>query len=163
MITAAFIALVIVLICFAGVLLFGAPYLPTLTPQVEVAFDLAGCKPGDHLLELGCGDGKLLIAAAQRGIRATGYELNPILFAVCWLRTWRYRKLIIVRLANFWRAHWPPTDVIFVFLLPKYMHQLDKKIVQYSIKPVKLVTFAFAIPGKKPSAERKGVMMYSYK
>jgi hypothetical protein len=56
--------ILVMLICFGGVLLFGAPYLPTLKPQVHAALELANLKPGQTLLELGCGDGTC------RGVRA---------------------------------------------------------------------------------------------
>ena len=152
----------ILVICFSGVLLFGAPYLPTLTPQIQVALRLADLQPGQRMIELGCGDGKVLIAAAKQGISVVGYELNPILAAICWLRTRRYRKQVRVICADFWRADWPSTDVIFTFLLPKYMEKLDKKIIQSKHKPVKLISFAFAVPGKKPIIEKDGVYRYDY-
>lgn len=150
------------LVCFAAVLLSGAPYLPTLTPQVKAALKLADLRPGQTLLELGCGDGKVLLAAAKQGIRVTGYELNPLLVLVAWLRTLKYRQLVTVRWANMWIAQWPETDAIFVFLLPKYMQKLDKKIVQQKYKSVKLVSFAFKIPGRKIDNELNGVFLYKY-
>jgi hypothetical protein len=58
---------------------------------------------------------------------------------------------------------WPPADAIFVFLLPKYMKKLDKKVVQYSHKPVKLVSFAFEIPDKAPHKKMDGVFRYDYR
>ncbi len=148
---------------FSFVLLFGAPYLPTLSAQAESALDLVDLKPGDHLLELGCGDGKVMIAAAERGLRVTGYELNPILAAIAWLRTRRYGKRVKVVCGNFWRVKLPPSEGIFVFLLPKYMAKLDTKITQESRKPVKLVSFAFKIPEKKIMKEKQGVYLYTYK
>src|ERR1700710_1767842 len=96
------IALGIVLVCFAGVLLVGAPYLPTLTPQVHAALELANLKPGETLLELGCGDGKVLIAAAQIGIHSVGYELNPLLALLAWLRTRRFGSSVKIVWGNFW-------------------------------------------------------------
>jgi hypothetical protein len=144
------------------VLLFGAPYLPTLNKPTQTALELADLKPGQLLLELGCGDGKILIAAAQQGIRATGFELNPILVLVCKLRCWRYRKLVRVQWANFWTKQWPTTDVIFIFGLPRIMNRLDKKIAQQASKPVKLVSFAFEIPDKSAVQKRDGVFLYEY-
>lgn len=147
---------------FGFVLLFGAPYLPTLSPQVNAALDLINLKKGEHLLELGCGDGKVLLAAAERGIRVTGYELNPLLAFIAWARTRRYRKLVKVIWGNFWHQKLPPAEGIFVFLLPKYMAKLDKKITQESSKPVKLVSFAFTIPALKPVRSKQGMYLYSY-
>jgi len=155
-------ALIALLFCFSGVLLFGAPYLPTLTPQVRAALELADLRPGETLLELGCGDGKVLIAAAQQGYRAVGYELNPVLAVIAWLRTRRYRRLVRVVCANFWTVKWPPTDAIFTFLLPKYMKKLDTIIAQNVQKPVKLVSFAFKIPNRPIDDEKSGVYLYGY-
>ena len=149
-------------ICFGGVLLVGAPYLPTLAPQVQAALELADLRAGDTLLELGCGDGRVLLAAARQGINVVGYELNPLLALVAWLRSRRYRRQVRVVWGNFWHQPWPPAQAIFVFLLPKYMSKLDTKIVQYSHKPVKLVSFAFNLPGKRPAGRKNGVYLYDY-
>jgi SAM-dependent methyltransferase len=148
--------------CFAGVLLVGAPYLPTLTPQVKAALQLADLKPGQTLLELGCGDGKVLLAAARQGNKAIGYELNPIIAAIAWLRTRKYRHLVKVKCVNFWRADWPPADAIFVFLLPRFMSKLDAKVARYDSAEIKLVSFAFKIPGKNIDKELDGVYLYKY-
>lgn len=152
----------LLIICFGGVLLVGAPYLPTLSAQVSVALKLAHLKPGDTMLELGCGDGKVLIAAAKQGIHSVGYELNPVVAAIAWVRTIRYRKYVTVIWGDFWKKPWPEADVIFVFLLPKYMNKLHKKCIQYNHKPVKLVSFAFTIPGQLPAAKQDGVFRYDY-
>ncbi len=152
-----------VLACFAGVLFFGAPYLPTLNPQVVAALKLADLKPGETLLELGCGDGKVLLAAAKRGYYAVGYELNPLLALIAWLRTRRYRTQVQVIWGDFWQKPWAEASAIFVFLLPRYMGKLHKKCIQYNHKPVKLVSFAFQIPDVKATKESKGVFLYRYR
>ena len=156
------IIVLVVLACFSFVLIFGPPYLPTLNKQVETALDMAELSAGETLLELGCGDGKVLLAAAKRGYKGVGYELNPILVIVCWLRTRRYRQLVTVRWGNFLTQGWPPTDAIFVFGLQRIMPEVDKKIMQFKHKPVKLVSFAFVIAGKEPVRHRDGVYLYKY-
>lgn len=153
----------ILLFCFTFVLLFGAPYVPTLNPQVRAALELANVKPGQTLLELGCGDGKVLVAAAQVGIKAVGYELNPVLALVAWLRTRRFKGDVKVVWGDFWRKSWPEAEAIFVFLLDRYMEKLDKKIIQDSRKPVALVSFAFKVPNREADAEKNGVYLYEYK
>lgn len=157
------ILILLVVLCFGGVVLFGAPYLPTLTPQVKRALDMVDLQPGQHLVELGSGDGKVLLAAAQRGVMVTGYELNPILALISWFRTWRYRRLVTIVWGNFWHRPLPVCDAVFVFLLPKYMEKLDKKIAQEIDRDVKLVSFAFRIPGRTHTATQEGVYLYTYR
>jgi hypothetical protein len=150
------------LACFGGVLLFGAPYLPTLGKQTETALSLAELEPGDTLLELGCGDAKVVLSAARLGVKVVGYELNPVLAVVAWLRTHRYRQNVQIIWGDFWRKELPEAQAIFVFLLPKYMKKLDTKAMQYKHKPVKLISFAFQIPGKKAEQVKNGLYVYTY-
>jgi 16S rRNA A1518/A1519 N6-dimethyltransferase RsmA/KsgA/DIM1 with predicted DNA glycosylase/AP lyase activity len=158
----AYLTVVFLVMCFSVVLLFGAPYLPTLSKQKETALDLLDLRPGQTLLELGSGDGRVLLAAAKRGIKTVGIELNPILFVISLIVTFRYRKDVKIIWGNFWSKKWPETDGIFVFLLDKYMPKLDKRIKTGQRKPTKVASFAFEITGKKPTKEKDGVFLYGY-
>lgn len=151
-----------VIVCFGLVLLYGAPYLPTHRPQAELALDMLDLKPGETLYELGCGDGKLLLLAASRGYRAVGYELNPIIFAICWLRTRKYRKSIKVYCKNFWRADLRNADAVFVFLLTRFMSRLDKKLTAELRPGTMLASYTFKIPGKKAIKSKQAVHLYKY-
>ncbi len=151
------------ILLFGFVVLFGAPYVPTLKASTEDIFDLLQLEPGDHLVELGSGDGRVLRAAGQRGIRATGYELNPLLYVISLLLTWKYRQFVSVKFGNFWTVSWPESDAIYTFLLQKYMTKLDKKIIQDVRMPVKLVSNAFEIPHKTPTKKKRGMFLYVYK
>ncbi len=154
----------IVFTAFTFVVFFGAPFLPTLTKHVDDALDLLGLQPGDTLLELGSGDGRLLRAAAKRGIKSVGYELNPLLVMWSRLRNWRYRDLATVKLGNYWQLEWPEVDGIYAFILKRYMKKLDTKITQqYPSKNISLVSFAFKIPNKEIKKEIKGMFLYEYK
>ncbi len=156
--------LAVIAVCFAFVLINGAPYLPTLRKQIDAAFDLAELMPNDMVIELGCGDGRVLIAAAKLGYKAVGYELNPILFIICWLRTWRWRrkKMIKVILGDFWRHDWPHASAVYVFLLPRLMERLEKKIREQYPRGIKVISFAFQFPGLKPERQKDGVDLYNF-
>lgn len=163
-----FLLVVFLVLGFGLVVFVGAPYVPTLRKQVDEAFELLDLKPGQTLVELGSGDGRLLRAAAERGVYAIGYELNPILVVYSMWRHVKYRRFITVHWGSYWRKPLPVTDGIYVFLLQKYMKKLDTKIEQdkqkwHPSKPVKLVSFAFEIPDKKPLRERDGLRLYTYK
>lgn len=156
-----------IVLLFGFVILFGAPFLPTLNSQTVKAVDLLDLYPGKTMLELGSGDGRVLREAASRGIVAIGYELNPILVVWSRLINRKYKALITVHWGNYWNQSLPPTDGIYVFLLQKYMTKLDKKIEQDMTtwkqqKAVKLVSFGFEIPNKSPSKSTSGLFLYNY-
>lgn len=152
-----------VIFLFGFVILFGAPYVPTLKKTKLEALDMLDLKPGQRLLELGSGDGRVLVAAARRGWRATGYELNPLLVVFSYFYTFKYRKNVKIIWGNFWLVKLPAADGIYVFLLSKYMDKLDKKIEQDCPRPLKLVSNAFMIPAKKPQKSSGSLSLYVYK
>jgi SAM-dependent methyltransferase len=152
---------ILLILAYGFVLLFGAPYFPSLKPHIKAALDLLNLKEGQVVYDLGCGDGRLLKAAARRGIKAVGYELNPFMFVYSWLTTRRYHKLIKVRFGNFWKADLSKADAVFVFLLDKYMPRLDQKLKK-SGRHLKLASHTFEIPGKKHAAKKYGIYLYKY-
>ncbi|HZM63678.1 MAG TPA: methyltransferase domain-containing protein [Candidatus Saccharimonadales bacterium] len=152
----------VLVLTFGFVVIFGPPYLPTRRQQIEAALDLLALKPGQTMLDLGAGDGRVMRAAAQRGWRVVGVELNPLLVLIAKLSTWRYRKQVRVIWGDYFRVTWPPANGIFTFMIGRQMAQLDKYIKAWPHKPVKLASFAFTVPGKKPAAQRKGIFLYEY-
>ncbi len=52
-------------------------WVPTSQTLVDKMLDLAKVTPNDYLIDLGSGDGRLVISAAKRGARALGIEYNP--------------------------------------------------------------------------------------
>ncbi len=56
-----------------------APFVVMDERDVEAALSLAQVRRGDRLIDLGSGDGRVVISAARRGARALGVELNPAL------------------------------------------------------------------------------------
>jgi hypothetical protein len=95
-------------------------WVPTPDALVEKMLDMAKVTPSDFLMDLGSGDGKTVIAAARRGVRALGIEYNPDMVA---LSQQRAREAGVTQLASFERADLFETDlskatVITMFLLP---------------------------------------------
>jgi SAM-dependent methyltransferase len=52
-------------------------WLPTTDSQVDAMLDLADVTPTDTVIDLGSGDGRIVIAAVKRGAKALGIEYNP--------------------------------------------------------------------------------------
>jgi ribosomal protein L11 methylase PrmA len=55
------------------------PYVPTPPDVVEAMLKLAGVKQGDFVIDLGCGDGRIIVTAAKNfGARGKGVDFNPV-------------------------------------------------------------------------------------
>lgn len=154
---------ILLVIAYAAVMPFGALYLPTIKKQRQKALDLLDLKPGETFVDLGSGDGNMLMLAADRGLKAVGYELNPFLVVAAWIRTRRYGRRVKVRQGNFWHADISQADGVFVFLITHHMKHLDRFMEQQTkIKPIKLVSNSFEIPGKKPLKRSGSMLLYEY-
>ena len=158
-----YLGIVFLIFIFGFVVFFGPPYLPTLDKQVKAALDMLDLSPGDTMLELGSGDGRVLKAAAKRGWKVVGYELNPILVIISWFVTIKYRKQVKLVWGNFWLKKWPPAQGIFIFMIGRQMTKMDKRIQDMPNRPIRLTSFAFQIPTKKPTKQRSGIFLYEYK
>jgi SAM-dependent methyltransferase len=62
--------------------------------NARLACDLAGVGPGDHVVDIGCGPGTAVRAAAARGARATGVDPSPVMLTVARPLTARRRSSI---------------------------------------------------------------------
>lgn len=150
------------ILIFGFVVFFGAPYLPTLGRVQTDALDLLDLKPGQTLLELGSGDGKVMRAAAKRGLNVVGIELNPLLVLASYFVTFKYRKQIKIIWGNYWYLSLPPANGIYVFLIDRFMKKLDKKIKSEYPKGILLASNSFVIPAKKHIKHQGGVYLYKY-
>jgi SAM-dependent methyltransferase len=57
-------------------------WVPTAQTLVDKMLDMAKAAPGDYVIDLGSGDGRTVITAAKRGIKAHGIEYNPDMVAL---------------------------------------------------------------------------------
>jgi hypothetical protein len=155
------IAIGLVLI-FGLVVLVGAPYLPTRAAQSIEALELLDLPKGSKILELGSGDGCVMkIAASRYGLVVTGVEINPILVLVSKIRC---RKLPCdTVLGNLWNQSTDGYDAIFVFLHPRFMSRLHKKILAEISKETKLVSYAFPIKGLTAAKTTRAMYLYHIK
>lgn len=138
---------------------FGAPFLPTAEPLVRRMVEAAGLKPGQTVYDLGCGDGRILLAAAEHGVTAIGYELSLPMYAYCKLRCLLHRN-IRVRLGDFWRQRYADADVIFCYLLTDTMKTFEK-VVWPQLKPgCRVVSHSFKMPTIAPTSDAEKIVIY---
>ncbi len=131
---------------FAG-LGIGAPWLPVRAQDMEAAFRLVDVGPDDVVVDLGSGDGRLLAASARRGARVAGYELNP--FMVWWSRRLLapFGERAAVHRRNLLSAELADATVVFIFGMGWIMPAVAEKLRREARRDVRVVSFAFEIPG----------------
>jgi hypothetical protein len=155
---------ILLLIVFVGLFaiagIMGAPYVPILKRDSTALLELSGLTKGQTLVDLGSGDGRLLRAAASHGIRGIGYEINPVMYLISLLVCFRYRKLVSLHLANLWQIRLPDADVIYFFLMPKFMARLDKKLSRELAHKTVVISYAFQLPNRKPIRQTMNTFVY---
>lgn len=158
------IAVCLVALMTLGVVFFGAPFIPTRSADVKKIFNMLSLPNGALIVDLGSGDGRVIQAAASRGYRALGYELNIVLQFIAWLRTRKYRTRVQLKTGNYWRHELPDdTAVVFVFLAGPFMERLRTYLeahVARTQKELTLVSYGFRLPGYMPYREDKAVLLY---
>lgn len=137
----------------------GAPYLPTQKNIVNEM--LKGVGPGAKLVDLGSGDGRIVIAAAMRGAEAVGFEINPLLVLISRFRIKKSGLSAKVFWKSFWSEDLSGFNFITVFGITKIMPELETKLTK-ELKPGStVVSYAFHFP-TWPHAEKRGPL-FTYK
>lgn len=145
---------------------YGAPYVPSKTEVVNRMITLAGVQKEDRVADLGCGDGRLLLAALKAGAAtATGYEIQPWLVR---LARWHVRQANRTHQAtisniSFWRADLHDVTLLFLYQLPHTMKRLQSHL-QSNLQPgTRIVSNAFLFPDWEPDAVDGNVRLYRIK
>lgn len=130
----------------------GAPYVPMQRKEKDTVIKLSELTPGQTLIDLGSGDGCVLIAAGKKKINAIGYEINPILCVFTWMRiqlsgTRRYCRILC---RNFWKQDLSNADALFVYGIPHIMKRLQEKIQRECREGVRIISFGFRFPDWQP-------------
>jgi hypothetical protein len=144
----------VIVLTFGFVVFWGAPYVPSKKKELAEAFDtLYSVGAKDVLVDIGSGDGVVLRAAAARGARAVGYELNPLLVLLTrWLS--RGQPRVEAKTANFWHMQVPSdTTIIYVFAVSRDIVKLTHKIAQEATRlgrPLLVMSYGCEIPDMTP-------------
>lgn len=145
----------------------GAPLVPTKPTVAKRMIDLLALKPGQKLFDLGSGDGRLLILASKKGIKATGIEINPYVWLLSQIVVFLSgtSSLVKIILGNYWNTKLVDVDGIVVYGLPSIMGKLSKKL-KTELKPgTKIISNSFQIPNLKflKEAVVSGTRIYLYR
>lgn len=113
--------------------------------------DAAQLRPRDTVMDIGCGDGRLLFAAEKKqGVKAMGFEIAPLVYLLAIFQKIIRRSKAKIRFKNFLKANLRQANVIFCYLIPSVMPDLAFKIKRECKKGTKVISNTFHIPGLEP-------------
>ena len=117
---------------------------------------------GKTFIDLGSGDGRVVIAAAQAGYTATGIELNPVLVAMSYIAAWRAGVLPSVRfrMQNFWSINLKDYDAVSIFGVNPVMEKLHEKLDNEAQPGTHVLCFRFPMKRRKPLWQDKELYLY---
>lgn len=124
----------------------GALFTSTSSVRIKTFLDAVPMKDGDLLMDIGCGDGRVLRAARKRyGVEALGFEVNLLAYCVARILSLG-RKGIEIRWRDFWHENLRDADVVFCYLFPDVMTRLAAKL-EAELRPgSRVVSCNFSVP-----------------
>lgn len=127
-------------------------FTPTRHNIADAMLQLAGVGPGDVVYDLGSGDGRIPIIAAQKyGARGVGIEIDPGLVEVSWQIANEAQVANRVRFVagDLFTADLSEATVVTAYLSPSIMKALLPKL--RALKPgTRIVSHQFPMPGWEP-------------
>lgn len=130
---------------------FGAPFVPMEPEVVNRVMELAEVKKDDVFYDLGSGDGRLVIAAALRGAKSFGVEIDQlrVLYSRIWLWLLRLKNAEIIQ-KNFFEVDLSKATVICLYLLPETNEKLREKLEKELKKETRVISVGFDVAGWEP-------------
>jgi SAM-dependent methyltransferase len=110
-------------------------FVPTPHEVVQKMLDMAEIKSGDVIYDLGCGDGRIVVAAAKRfGVKAYGFDIDPqrVQESLANVRSNRVEHLVTIRQADIFALDLTPADVVTLYLLPGLNERLMPQLARLS-------------------------------
>lgn len=144
----------------------GAPWVPTVKLDVERLAKLAKLKRGERAYDLGCGDGRVVVALARTKAKVVGLEVSLVPYVAAKLRLLgAHLPNASVHWANLWRTSLADADLVYVFLTPSAYARLRPKL-EAELRPgSRVITYAWPIEGWKPVSTSRlagQLPLYSY-
>ncbi|XP_065608136.1 ATP synthase subunit C lysine N-methyltransferase isoform X2 [Cyrtonyx montezumae] len=123
------------------------PFVPATSAQIENVLKMLQGRRGS-VVDIGSGDGRIVIAAAKRGFEAVGYELNPWLVWYSRYRAWRdgVHHNAKFYISDLWKVSFSCYTNVVVFGVPQMMPELEKKLNEELECNARVIACRFPFP-----------------
>ena len=127
-------------------------FVVTPDPVVAKMVEVAEIRPGDVVYDLGCGDGRIVIAAAKaHGVKAVGIEIDAKVAdeARANVKAAGLEHLVTIKQGDIFEEDFGDATVVMMYLLPELNLQLKPKLAQLPAGS-RIVSHSFPMKGAKP-------------
>ena len=135
----------------------GVPFLSSPPVVVERMLKLAMVRPGDVVYDLGCGDGRILIAAVEgfKAKEAVGYEIRDDVYKKALEEVTKANLQERIRIVNddFFEADLSRPSVITLYIDSLTNEKLKRKLEKETGPGTRIVSHDFPMPGWQPLIE----------
>ena len=133
-----------------------APFARTPPDVVVEALRLAEARPGELLIDLGSGDGVVLMVASRMGLRCIGYEVDERLYRLsrALVEAEGLEGLITIYNEDFMEADLSEADIVYAYLTPTVLGAVEEKVSSECREGARVVCFRYPLPNMEPLATR---------
>jgi SAM-dependent methyltransferase len=130
-----------------------APYVAAPEHAVDKMLEAANLKPGETLYDLGCGDGRIVIAAAQRyKVKAVGIEISESLAKSVAEKVKKegLQKRVTIIHGDFMKTDLSKADVVTLYLATTANDTVRPNLEHFLRPHARVVSYDYPVPGWKP-------------
>ena len=133
------------------------PFVPSPQEVVDKMIELAGVKKGDVVFDMGSGDGRIVIAAAKKGAKAVGFEIDGDLIKESRenIRKAGVQDLAEIRQQDILAVDFSPASVVTMYLLPDVNLKLRPNLLKQLKPGSRVVSHSFDMDDWKPDKIEK--------
>ena len=129
------------------------PYLCSPLQVIDKALEIADLDRNDVFADLGCGDGAVLIRAAEKfGVFSVGFEINPSLVQIARrkVRSAGLQDLIDIVHSDLFSADLSRFNVIYIYPSPLVIDKLSNKILAECIEGTRIIVHDYPLKFLQP-------------
>ena len=141
---------------------YDIPFVPTSWERLQTMIELSHVNYGSKSVDLGSGDGRVVIAMARLGANAEGYEIDKGRAALGQknIKKKGLENKAIIYNKSFWHIDLGSYDIITLYGITSIMERLEEKIYK-EVKPgTKITSNFFPFPTLIPLIKKQSIYLY---
>jgi precorrin-6B methylase 2 len=130
---------------------FGAPFVTTPNKIIKEIIKLANIKSNDVVVDMGSGDGRILIEAAKYCKKSIGYEINPylVLWSKIISRVKKSNHKIFINWKNYMNADLTDASIVVLYGIRGFIPALERKLEKELSRGTLIISYKFKLTNFK--------------